>query len=79
MMSIANSFFGCGAFFITTPPCACGDFFPCIRLHGGGGLFEGELPPNLISDFFITNFSPGGEIAGLIKPFKDVGLLLVVI
>jgi fumarate reductase subunit D len=44
-------------------------------LHGGGGLFDGEFPPNLISDFLMTNFSPGGEIAGLMKPL--VGLLFV--
>ena len=58
---------------------AYGDFLRCSKLHGGGGLFEGELPPNLISDFLMTNFSPGGEIAGLIKPFiaAAVGLLFV--
>jgi len=72
--SIASySFFCYGCLFITTPP--CGEIIPNIKLLGGRGLFEGELPPNLISDFLMTNFSPGGEIAGLIKPF--VGLLFV--
>lgn len=41
----------------------------------GGGLLEGDVPPNLISDFFITNFSPLGEIAGLME-LNEVGLLL---
>lgn len=74
MRSIASySFFCCGAFFITTVPYV--EFLPWSKLHGGGGLFDGEFPPNLISDFLMTNFSPGGEIAGLMKPL--VGLLFV--
>jgi hypothetical protein len=72
--SIASySFFCYGCLFITTLP--CGKLLPCIKLLGGRGLFEGELPPNLISDFLMTNFNPGGEIAGLIKLF--FGLLFV--
>jgi hypothetical protein len=35
------------------------------------------VPPNLISDFLITNLSPCCDIAGLIEFNEDVGLLLI--
>jgi hypothetical protein len=44
-----------------------GDNFPEPNKADGGGYgeFEGDVL-NLISDFLMTIFSPGGEIAGFI-------------
>ena len=58
-----------------------GERFPDIITAAdvdGCGEFDGDVL-NLISDFLITIFSPGGDTAGLSPLDRPVGLLLVMV